>query len=128
MSLEGIRAFLAASETVEFAGQKREEIYSWVERTLREQDYGRLRRREKGLVRQYVGKMTGLSRAQVARLIRTYCEKGAVKAQAYRRHRFVARYTVADIELLAYVDRMHSALSGPADCRTRVPRIWPGRV
>jgi hypothetical protein len=41
MSLEGIRAFLAAAEPVEFTGQKREEIYRWVERTLREQDYAR---------------------------------------------------------------------------------------
>src|SRR5579872_3255784 len=117
MSLEGIRAFLAASEAVEFAGQNWEEIYSWVERTLREQDYTRLRRPEKGLVRQYVGKMTGLSRAQVARLVRSYCQKGVVKAQPYERHRFAARYTTADIELLAYVDKMHSALSGPATQR-----------
>ena len=65
MSLEGIRAFLAGSEPVQFAGQKREEIYRWVEQTLREQDYQRLGRADRGLVRQYVGKMTGLSRAQV---------------------------------------------------------------
>jgi hypothetical protein len=117
MSLEGMRAFLAASEAVQFAGQKREEIYSWVERTLKEQDYTRLRRPEKGLVRRYVGKMTGLSRAQVSRLIRSYGDKGTVRAQPYQRHRFAARYTVADIELLAYVDRMHSALSGPATQR-----------
>jgi hypothetical protein len=48
MSLEGIRAFLAASEPVQFAGQKREEIYRWVEQTLREQDYQRLGRSERG--------------------------------------------------------------------------------
>jgi len=117
MGVEGIRAFLAASEAVQFAGQKREEIYRWVDRTLREQDYVQLGRADKGLVRRYVGKMTGLSRAQVARLIRSYCEKGAVNARPYQRHRFAARYTAADIELLAYVDRMHSALSGPATKR-----------
>ena len=117
MSLEGIRAFLAAAEPVQFAGEKREEIYRWVDRTLREQDYVQLGRADKGLVRQYVGKMTGLSRAQVARLIQSYCEKGAVKAPAYQRHRFASRYTGADIELLAYVDRMHSVLSGPATKR-----------
>jgi hypothetical protein len=117
MSLEGIRAFLAASEPVQFAGQKREEIYRWVEQTLREQDYQRLGRSERGLVRQYVGKMTGLSRAQVTRLIRIYSQKGAVKAQPYQRHRFAARYTAADIGLLAYVDRMHAGLSGPATKR-----------
>ena len=117
MSLEGIRAFLAAAEPVQFAGEKREEIYRWVDRTLREQDYVQLGRADKGLVRQYVGKMRGLSRAQVARLIQSYCQKGAVKAPAYQRHRFASRYTGADIELLAYVDRMHSALSGPATKR-----------
>jgi len=117
MSLEGIRAFLAASEPVQFAGQKREEIYRWVEQTLREQDYQRLGRSERGLVRQYVGKMTGLSRAQVTRLIRIYSQKGAVKAHPYQRHRFAARYTAADIGLLAYVDRMHAGLSGPATKR-----------
>jgi transposase InsO family protein len=117
MSLEGIRAFLAGSEPVEFAGQKREEIYRWVEQTLREQDYQRLGRSDKGLVRQYVGKMTGLSRAQVTRLIGIYSQKGAVKARAYQRHRFAARYTAADIGLLAYVDRMHAGLSGPATKR-----------
>lgn len=117
MSLEGIRAFLAASEAVQFAGQKREEIYGWVERTLREQDYQRLGRADKGLVRQYVGKMTGLGRAQVARLIRIYRINGQLKPSVYQRHRFASRYTAADIELLAYVDRMHAVLSGPATKR-----------
>lgn len=117
MSLEGMRAFLAAAAPVEFAGQRREATYGWVERTLREQDYTQLGRAEKGLVRQYVGKMTGLSRAQVTRLVSSYREKGQVKAQPYQRHRFAARYTTADIELLAYVDRMHGGLSGPATQR-----------
>lgn len=117
MSLEGIRAFLAAAEPIAFVGQSRERTYGWVDRTLREQDYARLGRADKGLVRRYVGKMTGLSRAQVARLIGSYCQKGAVKAPAYQRHRFAARYTAADIELLAYVDRMHGGLSGPATQR-----------
>jgi len=102
---------------VQFAGQKREEIYRWVEQTLREQDYQRLGRAGRGLVRQYVGKMTGLSRAQVTRLIRIYSQKGAVKAQPYQRHRFAAHYTAADIGLLAYADRMHAGLSGPATKR-----------
>lgn len=117
MSLEGIRAFLAAAEPVQFAGQKREEVYRWVERTLQEQEYPKLGRSEKGLVRQYVGKMTGFSRAQVTRLIGSYRKKGTVKAHPYQRHRFASRYTPADIRLLAYVDRMHSGLSGPATKR-----------
>ena len=117
MSLEQIRAFGEASGPVQFAGLSREEIYRWVERTLRAQDYGRLNRPEKGLVRRYVAKMTGLSRAQLTRLIGSYLDKGEVKLRPYQRHRFASRYTAADIRLLAYVDRMHSTLSGPATKR-----------
>ena len=45
-------------------------------------------------------KMTGMSRAQITRLIARYEEAGAVKAQGYRRHRFyeqvhASRYRVA---------------------------------
>jgi hypothetical protein len=52
-------------------------------------------------LRRYVEKMTGLSRAQVTRLIQRYTSSGRVEATVYRRHRFAPRYTRADIELLA---------------------------
>jgi transposase InsO family protein len=114
LSLEQIRAVVEASEELGFEAQDREEMYGWVDRTLREQDYGRLPRAGKGLVRRYVAKMTGLSRAQTARLIRTYQQGREVKPRAYHRHRFAPRYTPADIELLAEVDTAHETLSGPA--------------
>ena len=117
MSLEEIQAFLAGTAPVVFAGQGRAERYGWVERTLRQHDYVRLGRAGKGLVRQYVAKMTGLSRAQVARLIGGYRARGEVKPSAYQRRKFAARYTAADIALLAYVDREHGTLSGPATRR-----------
>jgi transposase InsO family protein len=37
-----------------------------------------------------------------------------VEAKAYRRQRFAAKYTTADVALLAQVDRAHERLSGPA--------------
>ena len=64
LSLEQIRAFLEASETVGFQGRNREEVYAFVYRTLRQQRYQELKRSGRGLVRRYVAKMTGLSRAQ----------------------------------------------------------------
>ena len=36
MSLEEIRAFLEASEELGFKGRKREEVYEWVNETLRQ--------------------------------------------------------------------------------------------
>jgi hypothetical protein len=114
-SLEQIRAFLEASDgTVRFAGRRRQEVYDWTERTLVRHQYATLKRPEKGLVRRYVACMTGLSRAQVARLIQRYRAQGRVKAAIYQRRKFPSRYTKQDIELLAYVDRSHGNLSGPA--------------
>ncbi|MFZ0590176.1 MAG: hypothetical protein WAM39_06820 [Bryobacteraceae bacterium] len=58
--------------------------------------------------------MTGLSRAQMTRLITAYVETGAVEARRYRRHRFAQHYSSADVARLAEVDEAHETLSGPA--------------
>ena len=80
LSLEQIRVFLEGSDGVAFEAKNRAELYQWVNRTLREQGYDRLGRASKGLVRQYMAKMTGLGRAQVTRLIGRYLAGGEVKA------------------------------------------------
>ena len=117
LSLEQIRAFLTGAGPVEFVGEDRKERYGWVEQTLRQHDYGRLGRAEKGLLRSFLAKMTGLSRAQTARLIGQYQAQGAVSVGVYQRRKFATRYTEADVRLLAYVDQMHGTLSGPATQR-----------
>lgn len=113
-SLEQVRAFLAGSGDMRFAGQCRGEVYAWTERTLVRHQYACLCRREKGLLRRYIALMTGLSRAQVTRLITSYAGSGHVKATLYQRTKFATRYTKSDVELLAYVDKSHANLSGPA--------------
>jgi len=113
LSLEQIRVFLEASEEFRFAASKRKEVYDWVTGTLVEHEYSGHRREAKGVLRQYLGKMTGLSRAQVTRLIGRYQQSGMVQERGYRRNRFARRYTPADIEQLAAVERM-KRLSGPA--------------
>jgi hypothetical protein len=50
-SLEQIRAFLAGSGEVRVAGQLREEVYAWAERTLVRHQYASLGKLEKGMVR-----------------------------------------------------------------------------
>src|ERR1700730_1680797 len=78
VSLEQIRAFLTGSGEVRFAGQRRAEDYAWVERTLVPHQYGGLGRADKGVVRQCLARMTGLSRAQVTRLITGHRKTGQV--------------------------------------------------
>jgi transposase InsO family protein len=114
LSLEQIRAFLEGSDEVRFEGRNREEVYGWVNQTLRQQRYEELKRSGRGWVRRYLSKMTGLSRAQMTRLVKLYREGEEVTPKSYRRRRFPRRYTREDIELLAGVDEAHEVLSGPA--------------
>ena len=116
-SLEQIRAFLDGTGEVKFEGQRRAEVYAWVERTLVQHEYGCLDRPSRGLVRQYVERMTGLSRAQVTRLIARYAKTGTVPVTVYQRTKFTARYTRTDVNLLVRVDKAHGNLSGPATKR-----------
>jgi transposase len=117
LSLEQIQAFLNASETIRFEGETQAQIYHWIEQVLGRQEYHRQSRSGRGLLRNYVAKMTGLSRAQVTRLIARYRKTGSLQPAPYRRHRFPQRYTRADIELLARVDEAHDNLSGSATRR-----------
>jgi len=115
--LEGIRRFLAASEEIWFESADRRQVYAWVEGLLVGQLYAQQGKAARGLLRLYIEKMTGLSRAQVTRLIARYAASGRVEPTVYRRHRFPERFTRADIELLASVDEAHETLSGPATRR-----------
>ncbi len=114
LSLEQIRALLEASDEVGYKGQDREDVYRWVGQTLLEQRYHELKRCSRGLVRRYLEKMTGLSRAQITRLITMYLAGTPVQLKAYRRKRFPERYSRADIVLLAALDDAHETISGPA--------------
>ncbi len=109
-----MRAFLKAGEAVHFEGERKEEVYAWVGACLGHQNWDELGRTARGLVRRYMEKMTGRSRAQITRLITQYGQNGEVRAKRSRRRRFPTVYTLEDIALLASVDEAHETLSGPA--------------
>src|SRR3984957_15268035 len=112
-----INEFLSASAGIEFSGQNRTEVYAWVEKILVGQEYRKQGKKQRGAIRAYLSKVAGLSLAQITRLIRAHAQTGQVEAKVYRRQRFAAKYTPADVALLAQVDRAHERLSGPATQR-----------
>lgn len=111
-----ISQFLKLGDTIEFAGQSRAERYAFAQQLLAAQEYARQGRKQRGAIRAYLSKMTGLSLPQTARLIQMYIETGSVELRGYRRHEFASKYTDGDVRLLAAVDRAHERLSGPATC------------
>ena len=113
-AVEQVGQFLEGSEGVEFRGLTTKEKYYRIEEVLIRFRYHRLERAEKGVIRQYIGKVTGYSRSQISRLIAEYKRTGQLKKTGYRRHRFPRKYTPAEVILLARTDELHGYLSGPA--------------
>jgi len=113
-TLEQEKQFIEGSEPLEFEGVHTGEKYRWIEEVLRKFRYNRLKKEGRGLIRRYIGKVTGYSRAQVSRLIGKYQESGKIKVEEYRRHRFPIKYSAVEVSLLARTDELHGWLSGPA--------------
>ena len=115
ISIAQVREFVLGTEPVDFVLSDRKSAYRWMADTLRHFGYASQPRAHKGLLRRYLAKVTGLSRAQVARCIRQYQEQGTVEDRRRQSaNLFRVRYTEADIRLLAEMDSIHESLSGPA--------------
>ena len=115
LTLEEMEEFVSSSSSLSFTGADRKEIYGLVEVSLQARQYQQLSKKDKGVVRRYLAKVSGRSMAQITRLISRYRQRGTVQPAApSRRHRFARRYTAEDIALLAAADAAHEGLSGPA--------------
>jgi len=114
-TLEQVRAFLEGSQPLGFEVPAREAAYEWITGELRRLHYPRLGKADKGLVRRYLAKVTGLSQAQITRLIKQFRSTGRLRdRRGPPAAPFARRYTPADIRRLAELDALHSTLSGPA--------------
>lgn len=113
-SISEIREFLKVSAALSFRGSSLQEQYAWVETTLWRFRYATLRKKEKGVVKGYLLKMTGKSDAQMTRLIGRYRRSGKILPQGRGRHTFPTKYTPEDITLLVRTDNAHARLSGKA--------------
>src|SRR5277367_5592415 len=110
LSRKQISEFLKGSEEITFTAGSKAEVYSWVQGVLVAQEFASQNKGNRGSIRAYIEKVTGLSVAQATRLIRQYRETGMVALQPLRRMRFPRKYTDRDITLLAEVDRAHEWL------------------
>ena len=109
-----VKAFLEGMHDIAFKVPKAEQ-YGFIERILRRLCYAALLRRDKGVVLRYIERMTGLSRQQITRLVKRYCQSGQViKKCGSPRNGFCRRFNLTDTILLAEIDALHGTLSGPA--------------
>ena len=114
-TLAQVRAFVEGNEPVSFTLTDRLAAYSWMTETLKRFGYRHGTRADKGLLRRYLAKVTGLSRSQVTRAIAQFGRGGVIEDRRKAPAKpFTRRYTAADIRALAEIDALHGTLSGPA--------------
>ena len=115
-TLEQLRRVAEGTEPVDFALAERASAYEFIRRTLVQFDYAGLGKADKGAVKAYLAKMTGLSRAQLTRLMTQHRSTGHIRDRrsAGPSRPFTRRYTAADIRLLAEVDTALGQRCGPA--------------
>jgi len=114
-TLAQVRAFVDGNAPIAFTLTDRTAARQWMADTLRRFHYAHGTRSDKGLLRRYLAKVTGLSRAQVSRAIAQFSMEGDITDRRRGPAKpFARRYTDADIRLLAEVDALHGTLSGPA--------------
>lgn len=114
-TMEQVRAFLDGTAPVDIAAVDRIAAYGFVGDTLKRFRYFKLPKADKGLLCQYLCRLTGFSRQHMVRLIARFRQAGVVRDRRRAPARpFVRIYTPEDIRLLADVDRLHGTLSGPA--------------
>lgn len=109
-----IKHLLTATSLLSFKAKNKAEAYGWIEEFLRATRWWVLKKKERGVIREYISKMTGYSPAQLSRLISKWKKTGVLRVTQYRRHSFARQYTDHDVVVLAQTDDAHGRLSGPA--------------
>lgn len=114
-SLEQVRSFLAGTVAVPFTTPTRQNRHHWLAQSLKQFDYARLRRAERGLIVRFLRKVTGYSRAQLTRLIAQWRAYGKLTdRRGPPAVPFAKHYGATELRLLAQIDSLHGTLSGPA--------------
>ena len=98
-TLEQVRQFLISTADTCITQPSKDEGYRWAEHTLKHFRYRSRKRKDKGLLRQFLCHITGDSRQQVTRLIQQYKKTGRVVRQQQTTNGFTGVYTQEDIDI-----------------------------
>ncbi len=116
-SVAQIKEFLKVSTAINFTSVSRKEKYEWINTVLTTFGYSKLKsKKDKGLVKKYIRKITGISSRQLKRLITKKRKHGVVTLSPNwgKNNHFATVYGPAEILLLAETDNLHQRLNAHA--------------
>lgn len=108
-----METFLAGNQPIAFnVASCKDERYQFIEGILKRFAYSRLKRRDKGVVIQFLIKIIGYSRQQLTRMIERHNKYGVLRRFQKTVNGFEKHYTDEDIRLLAQLDKRHDTPNG----------------
>ncbi len=114
-SIQDIKEFIKVENRVRFVAVSKREKYQWIDEVLTKFGYLSLeKKKDKSIVRKYIRKMTGMSNAQLTRVIDKKRRTGRAALSAIKKNSFPRKYEAKDISLLAKTDNLHGRISGQA--------------
>jgi len=108
-----LREFLDGTKPIEFHLEGRRAKYEFIKKTFAEFHFTTLPKKQKGIVRRYIKKVTGYSTSQITRVLVASFFGNPYRA-SYTRNTFPKKYTPSDITLLVRTDTLHGRLNGVA--------------
>jgi len=103
-----LETFLVGTKEISFASlNSKKEKYNWIREILIRFDFRNLKKKERGIVRAYLKKISDYSNSQITRLIKQYF-KGKLIWRTYNKNVFPTKYEPKDIALLCLTDNAHS--------------------
>lgn len=107
VSVAQLKEFAKLSNSAKFkSNSSKVETYEWVGATLNKFKYSSLKKKEKGIVKKYIIKMTGYSDGAVDKLIARKKKFGKIFVKERTQNIFTKFYEGKDIELLAEVSNV----------------------
>lgn len=113
-SIEEVKKFLQGNKGVEFAIVSRKDKYEFIGDTLLRIKYKTLRKKEKGVVKELLKRLTGYRERQLKRLVKKWKKKGLRYKKRMSGGATVPKYKSTDIELLIKTDSAHRTPNGKA--------------
>ncbi len=113
ITINQIREFAKLDMSPKLGFPSKKEKYKWIDAVLIRFRYRSIRKKDKGVVRKYIQKMTSLSDSQITKIIYRKKNKKASSPKE-KRNSFIKKYGAEDIALLIKTDNLHGRISGPA--------------
>ena len=92
LTLSEMEDLLAGSRKITWTNENTEAKYNFISGVLKQQSYSKLGKRERGVVRQFLAKVSAIGRARMTRPIAQWMEHRTIKRKPAHRPNFVSSY------------------------------------